>query len=94
MSDRVQNKEIDYKQFVGCYAKRFYSPFTKNRIVEIIDVIGIGLNSFLKVTDGHSVWDWDVEDSVIITNGGDTTIDLTRVIDVCNEQYNGYNPYN
>lgn len=86
--------EIDYSQFIGCYAKRFYTPFERANIYKIIGVRGKGLDSFLEVAGGKlPSWEWDIEDSIIITDGGDTSIDPERVIDVNNENYKGHNPY-
>ena len=93
--------EIDYKQFIGCYAKRFYTPFIKIRMARIIDVKGKGLDTMLVVSNSLEkpeigelkTWEWDLDDSVIITDGGDESIDPQRIADVNSINYKGFNPF-
>jgi hypothetical protein len=110
-----------YKEYVGCYAKRFYSDFKENAIFKIIgfelkdykpqylhrytdengekrheliekDEYQYYAHFLMEGNDEDSMWEWDVEDCVIITDNRHY-IEDERVIFTGHEQYNGYNPY-
>lgn len=100
--DNLNNNKY-YQNFVGCYAKRFYSAFEKDSFAKIIDYkleYENQIEYFLCEKDGHEFW-WDVEDCVIIIDGTGKE-DLTeqevdaldiRVLPTNFYRYCGYNPY-
>jgi hypothetical protein len=87
---------VDYGKYVGCYAKRFYTPFKEGNIFEIKDVRGGTTGEFpsgdFQVASGDDEWWWDIEDCVIITDEEPEVAD-ERVANIHNDQYKGYNPY-
>jgi hypothetical protein len=84
-----------YAKYVGAFAKRFYTPYEKENIFEIIDFfISRKYFAYFKVKDENgNEWDWDVEDCVIITNET-PIIEDERVANITDPEYSGYNPYN
>jgi len=121
MSDAEKLSTDFYKEYVGCYAKRFYSSFNKEAIFKII---GFELKEYkpqylhyytdengekryelrekdecenyahflIEGSDDDSMWEWDVEDCVIITDNRHY-IEDERIVFTGHEQYKGYNPY-
>lgn len=80
-----------YEKYVGCYAKRFYSPFELGRIYEIVGFELKG-EAFFKMEGRTEVFEWDVDDCVIITNEM-PIIEDERVANTNHKDYNGYNPF-
>ena len=97
MDDRIKLTTEYYKKYVGAYAKRFYAPFRKDYIYEIVDFCfsknGIALFMMKDVGLNFDAFEWDVEDCVIITNEQEFFED-ERVANVYSPKYEGYNPYN
>ena len=99
----TENPEF-YRKYVGCYAKRFYTPFKKENIFPItgyflkenIDPMDneTRIIPCFNITDGTNEWWWDIEDCVIITNEEPISDDI-RVADVNHPEYKSdyYNPY-
>jgi len=103
--EKIQNNF--YEKYVGCYAKRFYTPFEENKIFPIVG-FEIIYNDFVKsnlayfkcrdeewadIPDSENYeWLWDVEDCVVITNE-QPEIEDERVANIFNAEYKGYNPY-
>ena len=87
-----------YKKYVGKYAKRFYTPFVDNTIFYIRgfttiynDWLKRDVAFFIMEDKEDHVWNWDVEDCVIVTD--ETSEDDERVVSIHNENYKGFNPY-
>lgn len=83
-----------YKDYVGQYVKRFYTPFEEKNIFKIKDCRQIHWYSeFLYETlDGEKEWWTDCEDSTIITNELPMK-DIDWVCNIHNEHYKGFNPF-
>ena len=83
-----------YEKYVGCYAKRFYTPFEKQNMFKIL-CFRIRLNiAEIRVIDmgtGDNWW-WDVEDCVFITDEK-PMIEDERVANIFHPEYKGYNPF-
>ena len=117
MSDAEKLSTEYYKEYVGCYAKRFYSSFKEDAIFKII---GFELKEYkpqylhyytdengekkyeyqyyamfvMEGSDEDSMWKWDVEDCVIITNEKKKSyIEDEKVVHIGHEQYKGFDPY-
>lgn len=84
-----------YSKFVGCYAKRFYTSFEKENIFKIIDFRQDKEMSYVKVeNDNKDSWEWDMEDTVIITNSKTPHFeDEEHLASVYDARYLGYSPY-
>ena len=86
----------NYDVYIGDFAKRFYTPFTKESICEILE-FQLDKHGELYILVKSEYIDtpflWDLEDSVIITNER-LTVNFDDVANVNHEQYNGYNPFN
>ena len=87
-----------YKKYVGKYAKRFYTPFTKGTIFYILgfkiiynDLLEKDIACFVMDDNDDHIWNWDVEDCVIITD--EVEEDDERVVSIHNKEYKGFNPY-
>jgi hypothetical protein len=123
MSDATKISTDYYKEYVGCYAKRFYSSFKEDAIYKIIgfeleeykpqylhyytDEDGVEQHELrerdeyqyyamfvIEGSDEDSMWKWDVEDCVIITNEKKRRyIEDERVVHIGHPQYKGYDPY-
>ncbi len=81
-----------YEKYVGCFAKRFYTPFKKENIFKIT---GFKLKkniAYFEITSTKDKWDWDIEDCVIITNEK-PIITEERVANINHIYYRGYNPF-
>lgn len=79
-------------KYIGCYVKRFYTPFEKQYIFKIADYrVKSGVEEYLYDSDRFQVW-CDIEDSVIITNEL-PVIEKDKIANVNSKQYKGYNPY-
>lgn len=84
-----------YKQYVGNFAKRFYTPFEADNIFTIVDFKIISGFAHIQVQNANEeTWWWDAEDSVFIVDEDLQEIEDERVANVRHEQYLGYNPYN
>jgi len=87
-----------YKNYVGQYVKRFYSPFKEENIFQIadfkIDERGTPHFHYMKEGEEELYKDWwlDCEDSCIITNELPEK-DIDWVANVNNPEYKGYNPF-
>lgn len=86
-----------YSKYVGKYAKRFYTPFEEDNIFRIIAFVLI-YNDFLKkdvafftMSNFENIWNWDVEDCIIITD--EMPLEDERVISIHDKNYKGFNPY-
>jgi hypothetical protein len=82
-----------YKNYIGQYVKRFYTPFKEENIYQIkdyrIDIYNI--HQYLYSRPNHEFWT-DCEDSCIITNEL-PILDINWVANVNSEEYNGFNPF-
>lgn len=94
----IFKKLTEYEKYVGCYVKRFYTPFLKENIFKILEyrISKYGIPEFLYYNafyflENEQYWA-DIEDSVIITNELPIIKD-ERVANVNSPDYNGYNPY-
>ena len=93
-----------YKKYVGQYAKRFYSPFTKKNIFKIIgyrEVVNYDKETpmpplsefcYQQLEGTMEFWWTDVDDSVVITNEPNI-IEDNRIANVNHPKYKGYNPF-
>jgi len=82
-----------YEKYVGDYAKRFYTPFEKERMAKIIGFKIYDGEAYIQLEHNGKKWWWDMDDSVIVTNKP-LTKNITRVANVNHKQYKGYNPFN
>lgn len=91
MSDNINNKF--YERYVHQYAKRFYTPFTKENIFVIVHFAHTTNMDYIICEDEHNnLYNWDVEDCIFITNET-PIIEDERVTNVNHEKYLGYNPF-
>lgn len=82
-----------YEKYVGQFAKRFYTPFDSNSIFQIVGyTIASSVPYFTMQDLNGDVWDWDVEDCVVITNES-IVINDNRVANVNDSEYTGFNPF-
>jgi hypothetical protein len=92
---------MDYKKYIGQYAKRFYTPFDERSIWKIGDYREVTYfedgkpheprPEFLYQLMHEEFWT-DVDDSVIITNEL-PIIEDERVANVNHSDYKGFNPF-
>lgn len=95
MTDKEKIKSDFYKKYIGCYAKRFYTPFEKKNIFEIKSFSIINdYAHFTMIDDDNVTWEWDVEDCVIITNELPIVED-NRIVNINDDRYDNkmYNPF-
>ena len=82
-----------YKNYIGQYVKRFYSPFNKKHVSLIKDfrINKHGYEEYLYSDESGDYW-LDCEDSCIITNELPIK-DIDWVANVNSSEYEGYNPF-
>jgi hypothetical protein len=96
-----------YIKYIGQYVKRFYTPFLKENIFKIGDYREVvyfengvkqePISEFLyqkfNIDKNLPEEYWcDVEDSVIVTNE-ETIVDDSRIANVNDLRYSGFNPF-
>jgi len=81
-----------YSNYVGCYAKRFYTAFEEEHMFKINDFQIKNNVPYFEMKYNNVLWLWDVEDCVIITNELPIIVD-ERIANVNDPQYIGYNPF-
>ena len=92
----MSKEKTDPKVFIGCYVKRFYSKFEEGNMWVILDARGDCATGDFLYDDG--AWR-DIEDSVVITDDTNLTIDgdidgeFPWIAYTTHEQYKGYNPF-
>jgi hypothetical protein len=94
IQEPVDNLQTDYyKKYIGEFAKRFYTPFTKENIFQISGFEFYDEYAHFNMKDDKgNAWHWDVEDCVIITDRNADTED-ERVANVNDSEYKGFNPF-
>jgi len=88
-----------YKNYIGQFVKRFYTPFEKESIFKIksyrtnkdLNDMPFMIPEFL-YDDGTKEWWSDCEDSCIITNEM-PILEIYFVSNVNSDEYKGFNPF-